>query len=68
MILAECLGRRLSWRATDDADCPYALAVDGRDWLIRVNDFPAEPFYTLLIDGREVGDFDDWPVLWRRPG
>lgn len=57
----------VSWRSTGRAEFPYAASVDGRDWLIRVNDFPVDALYTLLIDGREAGDFDDWPSGWRRP-
>jgi hypothetical protein len=34
---------------------------------IRVNDFPAEPLYTLLVDGEEVEDLEDWPEAWTRP-
>jgi hypothetical protein len=41
--------------------------VDGQTWLVRLGDFPAEPFYTLLIDGIEVESFDDWPPAWTRP-
>ncbi|MEI7609614.1 MAG: hypothetical protein WCJ64_19715 [Rhodospirillaceae bacterium] len=66
--LEACLVRPLRWRATGDALMPYAAAVAGSEWRLRVNDFPAEPFYTLLIDGREAGDFDDWPEAWQRPG
>jgi hypothetical protein len=28
-------------------------------WTIRVNDFPEEHLYTLLINYQEIGDFDD---------
>ena len=68
MTLDHCLHTAVAWRRTGRAEFPYAASVDGRDWLLRVNDFPAEAFYTLLVAGREVGDFDDWPALWRRPG
>ena len=67
LTLDDCCGRRLSWRATGDAEFPYAVAVEGRGWLIRINDFPVDALYTLLIDGGELGDFDDWPPAWRRP-
>ena len=67
MILRDALDRALSWHSTGRAECPYAARVDGRDWLIRVNDFPAEALYTLIIDGREAGGFDDWPERWTRP-
>jgi hypothetical protein len=67
MTLDDALRTALSWRPTGRAEFPYAASADGRDWLIRVNDFPAEAFYTLIVDGREIGDLDDWPPVWRRP-
>ena len=49
-----------------DAEFPYQAMIDGRRWEIRVNDFPAEPLYTLIIDGQEALDLEDWPSLWKR--
>jgi len=37
-------------------------------WLrIRINEFPEDAMFTLLIDGVESLDFDDWPDNWGRP-
>ena len=60
--------REIAWRRTASAEIPFEAAVDGRRWTVRVNDFPAEPLYTLLIDGEKVEDLDAWPGAWRRPG
>ena len=30
----------VKWRATGDAEEPYAADVDGRAWRVRVNDWP----------------------------
>ncbi len=68
MTLAHYLACPISWRRTGQAEFPYAASSAGQDWLIRLNDFPVEPLFTLLIDGREAGDFDDWPSCWQRPG
>lgn len=68
MTLATCLGTGVVWRRAETAEFPYAAEVAGRSWAIRVNDFPAEPMYSLYIDGAEIGDFDDWPGCWQRPG
>ena len=56
----------LHWASTQDAEFPYRLVVDNAQWVIRLNDFPDSALYTLLIDDREVMDFDDWPYTWKR--
>ena len=55
------------WTDTGDPEWPYAAVVAGQDWVIRLGDFPAEPLYTLLVDGAEVESFDTWPDAWTRP-
>jgi hypothetical protein len=59
--------RRVAWRRTGKGEHPYEAEVDGRRWILRVNDFPAEPMYTVLVDGVEVEDLEGWPEGWRRP-
>ena len=68
--LASSVGRAalestaIAWAHTDDAEHPYGAQFDGHALLIRLNDFPAEPLYTLLIDGVATQDLDDWPATW----
>ena len=57
----------IPWRRTPRAEFPYEADVDGQHWQVRVGDFPAEALYTLLIDGQEVADYDEWPKAWKRP-
>lgn len=45
----------------------YRAGVDGATWTVRMNDFPTEPLYTLLIGGEPRIDFNNWPALWHRP-
>jgi hypothetical protein len=59
--------RAISWRRTASAELPYEAEVDGRRWTVRVNDFPAEALYTLLVDGTPVEELEAWPAAWRRP-
>ena len=61
------LTRKVTWQKSQDAEHPYLACVDGAGWVIRINDFPKEPLYTLLVDGTPVLDFDDWPLVWIRP-
>ena len=56
---------------------PFEAIVDGRRYTLRVNDFPAEAFYTLFVDGRGFlrakGNFNEavgpswWGVRNRKP-
>lgn len=45
----------------------FRAKVDGTNWAIRMNDFPEEPLYSLLIDGIVIIHFDNWPNFWKRP-
>jgi hypothetical protein len=56
----------VTWGAGPDREFVYVAEVGGRRWTIRLGDFPAEPMYTLIVDGDEVLSFDDWPPAWRR--
>ncbi len=56
----------ISWERTGDGEFPYRAHAGAAELLIRVNDFPAEPLYTLLVDGRPDLDLDDWPASWVR--
>jgi hypothetical protein len=40
--------------------------VDGNSWRVRVNDFPDELMYSLMIGSDNAGDFQDWPETWQR--
>lgn len=62
----DLLARPIQWVTTGDGVFPYAVMADGRHLTVRVNDFPAEPLYTLMIDGVEWIDLDDWPSAWKR--
>jgi len=57
----------IRWEHSGDGEFPYHAEIDGRTLTVRVNDFPAVPLYTLLVDGAELVDLDDWPTVWRRP-
>ena len=46
----------------------YKSNVRGQTWKIRLNDFPDEPMYSLLVEGREIIHFDEWPSEWIKPG
>jgi hypothetical protein len=60
--------RPIAWEHTGDGELPYRAEVGGAELLVRVNDFPAEPLYSLLVNGQLECDLEDWPERWVRPG
>ena len=54
------------WRKTGDLNIPWDAQVPGHLWQIRINDFPREYMYTLIVDGEEIGDFNKWTDVWDR--
>lgn len=56
----------VAWNATGDPLFPYEAYVAGTRCLIRLNDFPAETLFTLMVDGEEIVSFNDWPRLWSK--
>ncbi|MFG2987713.1 hypothetical protein ACGFZK_00040 [Streptomyces sp. NPDC048257] len=57
----------VAWHDVDSPAFPYAARADGRWLILRLNDFPEHPLYTLFVDARAVADMDDVPVAWRLP-
>lgn len=55
------------WEHTGDGEFPYRAQVEGQSFIIRINDFPDEPLYTLIIDDEEFENIEDWPAPWVRP-
>ena len=64
--LRRALARPIEWKLADDSERPWMADVDGRRWSARLNDFPDEPMYGLIIDDKPVGNFHDWPDTWIR--
>jgi len=60
------LSEKIAWKATNNPEYPYRAFHEGRQLLIRLNDFPAEHLYTLIADGKETINFDEWASTWCR--
>ncbi|NUT47903.1 MAG: hypothetical protein HOV94_11430 [Saccharothrix sp.] len=58
---ADVLARPVGWRRTGVRRFAFAARVDGTWWVLRLNDFPHHPRYTLFVGGLVVGDVDDLP-------
>jgi len=54
------------WWRTGDPECPSQTRQGEQVWTVRVNDFPDEALYTLLIDAVPAGDLESWPEAWIR--
>lgn len=61
------LAEEIVWRKNADPLRPYAADLEGRKSVIRINDFPEEHLYTLIVGDAEIADFSDWPAQWTRP-
>ena len=62
------LKQNINWLQApeNNAHIMHVTNVSGNEWKIRVNDFPDEPCYTLIINNKEIMHFDDWPSFWDR--
>lgn len=60
------LKENIVWLESPDPDYPYSARKDQDNYLIRINDFPAESLYTLIVNNEEAEDLDDWPEQWIR--
>ena len=47
------------------AEFPYKAVHNGDELILRLNDFPAEPLYTLFVNGEEIIDIEDFPENWK---
>lgn len=58
----------INWIAVNPnrEDIVYEAYVDSNKWIIRLNDFPDEPLYTLIVSGKEIIHFNEWPAGWHK--
>ncbi|UCH96772.1 MAG: hypothetical protein JSV88_07940 [Candidatus Aminicenantes bacterium] len=64
--LKRLFNQKIVWKRSSKSNVEFIAYVDGEESLLRINDFPDEPFFTLIIKGNEY-DFDDAPKLWEIP-
>jgi hypothetical protein len=64
--LGDWLRPVIKWSRTNAPAVQWRSRVGPQVWTVRVNDFPDEHLYTLLVDDKAVGDFDEWPRQWLR--
>lgn len=67
MKIVNYLAENIDWKRTTDSQYPFAAEFEGEKCIVRLNDFPDEHLYTLIVNGKETVSFDDWSVNWNRP-
>jgi hypothetical protein len=56
----------IRWDKTEDPFFPYKALINEILLKLRLNDFPEEPMYTLIVNNEAFESFDDWPSTWFR--
>ena len=67
-MLVDVTKIKLVWESTGDVIYPYQATLGESTLKIRLNDFPEEIMYSLLIDNQDMVDFEDWPQTWKKLG
>src|SRR4051812_29011502 len=65
--ISNYLRNKITWREGTDPLYPYVANFGGEKYTVRLNDFPDEHLYTLIVNGVEIADFSDCPGQWMRP-
>lgn len=64
--LVDLLARPVTWQSPGDPLIHWRAEVEGAVWQVRLNDFPDDFMYSLVISGQDQGRFHDWPETWTR--
>lgn len=64
--LQRLLESKIDWEPTQVSEFVFQCKFEDRVVLLRLNDFPAEPLCTVVIDDTET-DLIDFPTGWRLP-
>jgi hypothetical protein len=57
----------IKWSKCKEGKFAFKTFVASSSWMLRMNDFPDEPLFTLFIDGKEILHFNNWPSAWAKP-
>lgn len=63
----EYLRKKIKWNESNNSEYPFFIVIDRKTLVLRLNDFPEEPLYTLIVDGKEVIDLEGLPSTWQIP-
>jgi len=60
------LSERITWYDTGEARWMGRARHGAMELSVRLNDWPAEPSYTVFVDGAAVCDLEEWPAAWEQ--
>lgn len=67
---ARVFSKNVKWEENTDPmnalTFQYKSFVDNQKWALRINEFPAEPLYTLFINDEPIVSIDGFPDTWKR--
>lgn len=66
-VSTQVFGKSIVWSSTGDATTPLEATVEDKNWKLRINEFPEEELFTLLIEGKAVLSFSEKPSTWSFP-
>ena len=47
------MAEKIDWKRTTDPHYPFTAEFEGKQCVIRLNNFPEEHLYTLIVNGKE---------------
>ena len=57
---------RVDWQVTTECKYIFQAVFQGELVKLRLNDFPEEPFCTVMHDGQEI-NIEPFPEIWTLP-
>ena len=66
-LIQQLLRSRLDWKEVSDNPYLFEGVFQSQKVRLRLNNFPAEPICTLLVDGEEQ-HLEEFPSTWTLPG
>jgi len=57
---------QVDWQSTDESNYVFEADFEGEILKLRLNDFPDEPFCTIIRSGKET-DIEPFPKTWTLP-
>ena len=63
-MIEDLLNTKMHWFKYHDPEYPYKCYHGGNILKLRLNDFPAEPLYSLFVNDKFITDLESLPDCW----